>query len=65
MHSKRAKNANNDQKACPQKEYRWEIDYTPRCEIKDPHNILHRPEKKLNLKSECILASAMVHLPQE
>ena len=27
--------------------------------------LIHRPEKELNLKSECILVSAMVHLPQE
>ena len=45
-----------------------EINYSPRFEIKDPRNIiklLHRPEEGLNLKSECILVSAMVHLPQE
>ena len=42
--------------------------YTPRCEIKNPHNItklIHRPEEGLNLKYECILVSAMVHLAQE
>ena len=27
--------------------------------------LIHRTEKGLNLKSECILVSAMVHLPQE
>ena len=42
--------------------------HTPICEIKDPCNItklIHRPEEGLNFKSECILVSAMVHLPQE
>ena len=44
---------------------------TPRSEIKDPRNIIyitkliHRPDEGLNLKCECILVSAMVHLPQE
>ena len=27
--------------------------------------LIHRPEKGLNLKSECIVVSAMVHLPQK
>ena len=27
--------------------------------------LIHRPEEGLNLKSECILVSAMVHLSQE
>ena len=42
--------------------------YTPRCEIKDPlkeYKLIHSPEEGLDLKSECILVSAMVHLPQE
>ena len=42
--------------------------YTPKYNLKDRRNItklIHRPEKGLNLKSECILVSAMVHLPQE
>ena len=47
--------------------------YTPRCELKHPRNIIqhninkliHRLEERLDLKSECILVSAMVHLLQE
>ena len=41
--------------------------YTPRCKIKDPtyYKLIHRPEEGLDLKSECILVSATVHLPQE
>ena len=29
------------------------------------YKLIHRPEEELDLKSECILVSAMVHLPQE
>ena len=45
--------------------------YTPRCEINSREELNSkykknaRPEEGLNLKSECIVVSAMVHLPQE
>ena len=43
--------------------------YTPRCNLKDPRNILyniiHRPEEALDIQSELIFVNGMVHLPHE
>ena len=43
--------------------------YTPRCNIKDPHNINNNiicwPEEALEIQSELIFINGMVHLPHE
>ena len=41
------------------------IYYTPRSNLKDPRNIIHRPEEALDIQSELIFVNGMVHLPQE
>ena len=48
----------------------WVNSYTPRCNLKDPcniiqPNIIHRPEEVLDVQSELIFLNGMVHLPQE
>ena len=36
-----------------------------RCEIKDPHKLIHRTEEALDIQSDWVFVDVMVHLPQE